>query len=198
MPKGIYPRKPKQTRAERNAYLQKWREANREKDREGSKRYRERHPDRRKATARRYVERNREKHAEATRAWREANPEKVRAMERKYREANPTASARAQRRWREANPDWNRRWKKANASAVRRYANTRRAREAEVFIEEVNPDVVYEMHGGRCGICGEFIAEDFHVDHVVPIARGGQHGYVNVQPAHPFCNQSKGAKLKAS
>lgn len=35
---------------------------------------------------------------------------------------------------------------------------------------------------------------DFHVDHVVPLSKGGMHGYTNVQPAHPRCNMRKGAK----
>ena len=71
----------------------------------------------------------------------------------------------------------------------------RRARELGQFIEDVDPQIVYEMHGGRCGICGEFIEGDFHVDHVIPLAKGGMHGYINVQPAHPKCNLSKGAKI---
>src|SRR5256885_109735 len=29
----------------------------------------------------------------------------------------------------------------------------RRAREREAFVERVDPAVVYEMHGGMCGIC---------------------------------------------
>jgi 5-methylcytosine-specific restriction endonuclease McrA len=68
---------------------------------------------------------------------------------------------------------------------------TRRARKLAAFIEEVDPAIVYEAHGGRCGICAEFIVGDFHVDHVIPLSRGGMHGYVNVQPAHPACNLSK-------
>ena len=48
------------------------------------------------------------------------------------------------------------------------------------------------MHGGRCGICGEFVGvTDFEIDHVVPLARGGLHGYVNTQPSHPTCNRKK-------
>lgn len=62
------------------------------------------------------------------------------------------------------------------------------------FIEPVDRDVVYKMHGGRCGICHEFVGGEFQVDHVVPLSRGGQHGYVNVQPAHPICNQRKYTK----
>jgi 5-methylcytosine-specific restriction endonuclease McrA len=35
----------------------------------------------------------------------------------------------------------------------------------------------------------------FHVDHVVPLARGGEHSYANTQPACPPCNMSKGARV---
>lgn len=49
---------------------------------------------------------------------------------------------------------------------------------------------------GAVAICGEFIShEEFHVDHVIPLVEGGPHGYINVQPAHPACNISKGARL---
>lgn len=60
------------------------------------------------------------------------------------------------------------------------------------FVERVEREVVYAMHGGCCGICREFVAEDeFEVDHRVPLSRGGLHGYANAQPAHPACNRRK-------
>jgi 5-methylcytosine-specific restriction endonuclease McrA len=34
-----------------------------------------------------------------------------------------------------------------------------------------------------------------HLDHIVPLARGGEHSYANTQPAHPTCNRRKGAKV---
>lgn len=77
----------------------------------------------------------------------------------------------------------------------RMWEAARRARKLASFIEDVDPRVVYEMHGGVCGICHEFIEGDFHVDHVIPLARGGQHGYINVQPAHADCNLRKGASV---
>jgi 5-methylcytosine-specific restriction endonuclease McrA len=76
----------------------------------------------------------------------------------------------------------------------RMWESARRARKLDQFVENVDPTVVYEMHGGMCGVCEEFIVGEFHVDHVVPLVRGGLHGYVNVQPAHPKCNLSKGGK----
>lgn len=70
----------------------------------------------------------------------------------------------------------------------------RRARILAQFVEDIDPRRVYEIHGGMCGICKQYVAADeFEVDHVVPLARGGLHGYTNVQPAHRACNRRKWA-----
>lgn len=56
--------------------------------------------------------------------------------------------------------------------------------------------MVLERGRGLCGICGEPVdPARFHVDHKVPLARGGAHTYANVQPAHPACNLTKGARM---
>lgn len=53
-----------------------------------------------------------------------------------------------------------------------------------------------ELDDGVCGICGEDVDPmNFHIDHVIPLSRGGEHGYHNVQVAHPLCNQEKHAKI---
>jgi 5-methylcytosine-specific restriction endonuclease McrA len=72
----------------------------------------------------------------------------------------------------------------------------RRARKRDQFLEKVDAVTVYEMHGGRCGICGEFIDGAFHVDHIRPLSNGGLHAYINVQPAHALCNMRKGGDAK--
>jgi 5-methylcytosine-specific restriction endonuclease McrA len=48
---------------------------------------------------------------------------------------------------------------------------------------------------GSCGICGNPITGQLHLDHVVPISAGGWHEPANVQIAHPSCNARKWAKL---
>ena len=77
----------------------------------------------------------------------------------------------------------------------RKSEERRRARKLDQFIEDIDRDTVYEMHGGMCGICEQFIMGKFHVDHVIPLSKGGMHGYVNVQPAHPKCNEEKADRL---
>lgn len=65
----------------------------------------------------------------------------------------------------------------------------------DAFVEYVHPLVVLELHDGMCGICGDDVdPSDFHVDHIEPLAKGGEHSYLNTQPAHPRCNMSKGAR----
>jgi 5-methylcytosine-specific restriction endonuclease McrA len=55
--------------------------------------------------------------------------------------------------------------------------------------------VVFARDGGICQICKLPVArEAMHVDHIVPLARGGKHEYANVQLAHARCNISKGAR----
>jgi len=88
-------------------------------------------------------------------------------------------------------------WKKYPDRArikARRNVMIRKARKLGQFVEKVDPQVVYERHGGMCGICFKPIVGDFHVDHIIPLSKGGPHCYANTQLAHPLCNQVKGAK----
>jgi 5-methylcytosine-specific restriction endonuclease McrA len=71
-----------------------------------------------------------------------------------------------------------------------------RARKRGAFVEDVEPLVVLERDDGVCGICGEDVDPTFFdIDHVIPLARGGEHSYRNVQVAHRRCNARKGARL---
>ncbi len=78
----------------------------------------------------------------------------------------------------------------------RRFYSVRRARMKAQFKEPVDRRVVYERGAGVCGICRNPVAADaFAVDHIIPIAAGGEHSYANTQPAHPRCNSKKGDKV---
>lgn len=72
----------------------------------------------------------------------------------------------------------------------------RRARKDVVFVEYVDPLVVFERDGGICQICNQPIGDaKWHIDHVIPLARHGEHSYANTQLSHAGCNLSKGTKL---
>ena len=52
---------------------------------------------------------------------------------------------------------------------------------------------VLDSYGHRCAYCG-VKSDHLTVDHVIPVARGGQDTMANVVPACQHCNCSKGAK----
>ena len=70
-----------------------------------------------------------------------------------------------------------------------------------VKIEFYTEVQVIEIHGYICYLCGEGIdpsagrhklENGLHIDHVIPLSRGGDDVLANVRPAHRICNQKKG------
>jgi hypothetical protein len=104
---------------------------------ERSRRYRVKHPERVKEACRRWREANREKAAAATRRWQWENPEKALAGQRRRRAANPAKYNELARRWREANPE------KVQAIDLKRFAIT---------LYQFN--AINGAQNGLCKICG--------------------------------------------
>lgn len=85
---------------------------------------------------------------------------------------------------------------RANPELARRASRKRKALRKTLYVEDVETLVLLEMDDGVCGICGDDVDPfDFHVDHVIPMSRGGEHSYANTQVAHPLCNKRKHATL---
>lgn len=126
-----------------------------------------------------------ERNPDYQRKWKEANREHLRKQAKERRESNLIRERKRANQWQREHP-----W-----VSVRNAAN-RRARKRNQFIESINPLVVFDRDKGICGICKKPVSkDDFHVDHVIPISKGGLHCYANVQSAHPFCNMSKHNKV---
>ncbi|MBA3833743.1 MAG: HNH endonuclease [Chthoniobacterales bacterium] len=78
-------------------------------------------------------------------------------------------------------------WKKA----IRAY-DGRRLPPAEWYIVR---SIVLERDGYSCAYCGS--DANLHIDHVIPLARGGSNTFDNLVTSCGPCNQSKGTKLLA-
>ena len=89
---------------------------------------------------------------------------------------------------------------KASLRAVdRARCARRRARLAEQIVETVDPDVVFDRDRWRCHLCGKRIDRTLSgrhrlgptLDHLIPLAAGGEHSYANVAAAHRACNSGR-------
>lgn len=80
-----------------------------------------------------------------------------------------------------------------------------RAHRYGLVYEPVDRDLVFERDEWLCGLCTapvDRLLEWPHplsasLDHVMPMSRGGDHIYANVQCAHLRCNLTKGASVYA-
>ena len=56
---------------------------------------------------------------------------------------------------------------------------------------------IIDRDGMLCGICKRAIdcLRDLHIDHIIPLSRGGSSQPNNLQPAHRLCNLKKGASI---
>lgn len=80
----------------------------------------------------------------------------------------------------------------------------RRARKIAAFVEPVYRRRVFERDGWRCQLCKRLVSKTASVphpraatiDHIVPLAEGGEHAMANVHTAHFMCNSQKGAQAR--
>lgn len=94
-----------------------------------------------------------------------------------------------------------------SATCCRRDArHRRRARKRKAFVEEVWRPVLFERDNWTCQLCGDAVNPNLKypdpmaatVDHIVPLAKGGEHSYANTQLAHALCNSLKSDRESGS
>lgn len=146
-------------------------EDSRRKRREYARQRYSENKDRINAQLREYYAKNKKRFSEVARAWRLANPDKFRAIQQRWQEKNPTnILARAARR----------------RAQVRQVGGTFSAAD----IARIG-----RRQWWKCVYCGDDISMKFHVDHIIPVARGGTNYCGNIQILCASCNRSKGKKL---
>lgn len=86
--------------------------------------------------------------------------------------------------------------RKRNPDKLNEEYQRRRARlVGAANIEEIDRDYIYARDGGKCHICKRKVARDkLNLDHLVPLARGGDHTHANLRVAHKSCNSRMGAQ----
>ena len=185
-----------------------------------AKKYRDAHPDQMREEKRRYWAKH---HARLLEQWakrRDARRELTRAEARLYYARHRKIIARRAAEWYKRNrlralaytrsyrashithiSERNGRWKRANRDRVCAMSSMRRARKLSATIgnpEDIKAFYRYVKTAAdlRCHWCGNAVEiADRHVDHIVPLARGGLHCLSNLCCACSQCNLHKGALL---
>lgn len=145
--------------------------------------WRKNNPEKARAAIKIWKEKNPVKVAEDRAKWASNNPEKISAAVRRYRNKNPNGAKRASNKW-----------KKSNLEKCRVINNNRRDKTKG----RLSPGIVgmlFAKQGGICPACGLLLNKDFHIDHKVPLSKGGLNVDTNVQLLHAVCNMKKGSKL---
>lgn len=85
----------------------------------------------------------------------------------------------------------------AHPDQRRAYCHASRARRARAPGTHTAADIAaqYLRQHGRCYWCGKRVGKAYHVDHVIPLSKGGGNGPENLVVACPKCNLSKWAKM---
>lgn len=84
-------------------------------------------------------------------------------------------------------------WAQAHPAQAQERQRRRRAKTLGRHIEKIDPIAIADRDEWTCYLCGHTVDDStFSIDHVVPLARGGDHTPDNVKLAHLRCNQRKG------
>lgn len=111
----------------------------------------------------------RQAHNERNAKWREENRTKANALKTEWRRKNPRSHAAHEAKRR---------------AAKKNCEGSHTARDVEV---------IFKRQGGKCAYCQRTVNE-YHVDHVMPLSRGGSNGPENLAIACPTCNLKKNNK----
>jgi 5-methylcytosine-specific restriction endonuclease McrA len=104
--------------------------------------------------------------------------EKRLAYTREWRKSHPEDVRESRRKWCKGHPG---------------YSHVRKARVREGDLTQEEWEHVVSLFDSRCAYCGEKLQKP-HIDHVIPLSRGGLHTMSNVVPACVSCNSRKHAQ----
>lgn len=146
-----------------------------------------------------------------TRQWTKNNPEKKqawqknrsaesierkKASDKKWRIANKQRVRKNQILWEKKNPNKTRaikqRWAIKNYAARRAILLRYRARKAETQIFVIKKAEMEKIYNSSCFFCSS--TNQIEADHIIPLARNGNHSVGNLMAVCRSCNASKSSK----
>lgn len=130
---------------------------------------------------------NREKEIERVKNYWEKNRDKRNELSQRFRDNNPGYYTKYFREYDK---------KRRNYKKQMEYKRRARAKNQLGNVSDDIVDVLYAEQSGRCRYCHMFLRDSFHLEHKIPLSRGGLHDDENLCLSCPSCNLSKGVKTE--
>ena len=156
-----------------------------------------------------------EKNRAKAKKWRLENPEKYKLQQESLSDTQKEQKKIYQKEYNiknaEKKREYTKKWRSENAEHVKKAKAERHRKHPEVAkrnninrkarVRSVGGKLsrgiikkLYLLQRGLCPCCGEKLLDDYHLDHIIPIALGGKNSDDNVQLLKSTCNLRKNAK----
>jgi hypothetical protein len=177
------------------AYQKEYREKNKEKIRAQTKAWNEKNKEKVKAIQKAWTEKNKEKIDGYKKKYEENNKEKVRVRKQAWAEDNRERANAHKRAWSKRNPEYRKEWRQNNKDRINATVANRRALKfrATIRLTELDKFIIDEMYSLAI-LRSEQTGFEWHVDHIVPLSKGGLHKPTNLQVVPGSWNLSKNNK----
>ena len=177
-----------------------WKQNNKERRRDTHKTYYENNREAILEKCREYYHNTKDKTRERKRQYRIANREHRNKRRKERYLLNKEKEKTNQKEWYVQNKtkhyENGQKWRANNKEKTSQHRSKRRALVNGSKVHYTAKDVtrVYHHHRGRCFYCGEKISKNYHIEHIIPLSRGGSNGCGNITIACIVCNSKKGQK----
>lgn len=114
------------------------------------------------------------------------------AQGKRSRQRNPAQIAQYKKNWYTLHKNEEKYKLKRRSDTQRRRA---RMKAAEGHFTPEDIKTLHRSQNGLCWWCGKAYGENYHIDHRIPLSKGGTNWPNNLCVACTQCNQSKGSKL---
>jgi len=173
-----------------------WYKANPEKAKATSAAYYVKNTNKIKAYLASWYAENTEYQKAKVRAYRASNLDKIKA----YQAANASKIRARCAAYRAENPEKRRAtwiaWARVNPEALRVNGQNRRSRKRNAGgrLSHNLAEKLFSLQKGKCPCCKQPLGDDYHLDHIHPLALGGSNTDDNIQLLRAICNLQKHAK----
>lgn len=132
--------------------------------------------------------------AEIASKKRALNPEAYNEIAKRYRQKNHLKLVERNRKYREKNKDKVSKWKQKDRQQNKHRILSDNSKRRALISGPIDKRVV-QIYALRDFYIAMSLGESFHVDHIVPVSRGGKHEIDNLQVIPAIDNLRKGANL---